>query len=982
MVPLMSNRALVLSLAALVACGGSSANQPPPPQPAPATTTAAVPVAAPPAPDAEHSAMPLWSDVKTGKLANGLTYFILPHHKPENRAFLWLAVNAGSVLEDEDQRGLAHFDEHMAFNGTKRFPKNDLVHYLQSIGMRFGADLNAYTSFDETVYQLEVPTDKPEFLDKGFDILRDWAGDATYDPKEVEGERGVVREEWRLGRGANQRIRDKQVKVLFAGSRYGSHNPIGDVDIIDHAARDTLYRFYKDWYRPDLMGVVVVGEVDPAQIETMIKAKFGDLKNPASERARFHAEPVKADGMRVSIETDREAVGISVGVSNLIPVRSRISLADDKRLVAEQLYNAIINERFATLRRKADAPFIGAGAQLGRFFVRDVDAFQRFAQAKPDHVDDALRALFTEALRLERHGITQSELDRARTNLSRQYEEAEAQDSTSSSHEFAGEVVRYFLEQELMIGRKTEREIAEKTLPTITVDQLNQLAASFGGDNNRVITISGPEGKPLPSEADVRRIVAEVAKTEIPAWQDAAPTQKLMDAAPAPGKIVKEKKIDKIGVTEWTLSNGARVVIKPTDFEADQVTLDAWSPGGEAVAKDADYKDIRWALPITQTGGVGQFDSDALTKVLAGKQVRVSPQIHDYSETVSGSASPKDLETMFQLLYLRFTQPRFDAEQIAVFQKNTAQQLTNIGNNPEFQFNKQSTAAEYKNNPRQMFPEPGELDKIDAKKAFEFYKSRFGDATDFTFVLVGAFDVDKLRPLVETYLASLPAKGRKEVEKDIGIRRVSGVVKKEWKIGQAPKAQVQLDFHAPETWSRDKERDIYILGQLLTMRLIDSVREEKSGVYGINASGSFERSPYQQHSFVVRFGCDPKRVDELIKAVYDEIAGVVKDPGDGYLDKVRETFTRTRETDLRTNKFWAEWLTRAYHYGDDPTIVLDLDAVRARITAKNVSAAAKRFLDSKSVYQGVLLPADSPAATPAAAAPAPAAPAPTPAPAH
>jgi zinc protease len=599
---------------------------------------------------------------------------------------------------------------------------------------------------------------------------------------------------------------------------------------------------------------------------------------------------------------------------------------------------------------------LNAGADVGRFFVREVDAFQRFAQAKPDHVEDTLKALFTEVLRLERHGVTQSELDRARTNIARGYEEEEAADSTSNSRSYAEEIVRYFLEHELMIGRKAERAIAEQTLPTITVADLNKLAANFGAAENRVITISGPEGKPLPSEADVLRIVAEVAKTEIPAWQDAAPTQQLMDTAPKPGKIVKEKKVDKIGVTEWTLSNGARVIVKPTDFEADQVTLEAFSPGGDAMAKDADYKDARWAVQVADAGGVGQFDADTLTKVLAGKQIRVTPQVGDVSEQISGTASAKDLEAMFQLLHLRMTQPRFDPDQVAVWKQNFQQQLTNLANRPEFQFFKLSTAAEWKNNPRKTFPEPGELDKLDAKKAFEFYKSRFGDATDFTFVLVGAFDLDKVRPLVETYLASLPGKGRKEVEKDLGIRRVAGAVKKEWKLGQAPKASVTLEFHGDETWTRDKERDITILGQLLTMRLLDSLREDKSGVYGIGASGGIARSPHQERTFNVRFGCDPQRVDELIKAVYDEIAKVVADPGQDYLDKVRETFTRTRETELRTNRFWAGWLTSAYHYGDDPTIVLDLDLVRARITAKNVSATAKRYLGGGAVYQAVLLP--------------------------
>jgi zinc protease len=955
----MFKRALVLLMVALAGCGGSPAKPPaPPPSTGSATGGDAVTVAerTPPPADPDHAPLPLWSEVKTGKLSNGLTYFILPHHKPENRAFMWLAVNAGSILEDEDQRGLAHFDEHMAFNGTKRFPKNDLVHYLQSIGMRFGADLNAYTNFDQTVYQLEVPTDKPEFLDKGLDILRDWAGDAMYDPGEVEGERGVVREEWRLGRGAGQRIFDKQTQVLFAGSRYAIRKTIGEVDIIDHAKRDTLYRFYKDWYRPDLMAVVVVGEIDPAQLETMIKAKFADLVNPANERARFQAGPIDANGTRVSIVTDHEAVDTEVEVLNLVPVRSRASIADHKRLVAEQVYNTIINERFATLRRKPDAPFIQAGARLGRLFVRDADAFERDASAKPGRVEDTLKALFTEVLRLERHGVTQSELDRARAVVAREYEEGEAADATSSSRDYAGEIVRYFLEHELMIGRKAEREIADKALPTITIDDLNKLAASFGVEQNRVIAISGPEGKPLPSEADVRRIVADVAKTDIPAWEDAPPSQKLMDTPPTPGKIVKEKKIDKVDVTEWTLSNGARVVIKPTDFEADSVSLNGWSPGGEALVKDADYANARWAVPVAVNGGAGTFDADTLTKALASKQVRVSMGIDESAETVSGTASAKDVETMLQLVYLRMAQPRFDDQQIGVWKTAIQQQLGDLTRNPEFQFQKLETAAEFNNNPRRRIPEAADLDSLDAKKAFDFYKSRFGDATDFTFVIVGKFDPAALRPLVETYLASLPAKGRKEVEKDAGIRRVAGAVKKQWKIGEAPKASVILDFHADDTWTRDKDRDMYILGQLLTMRLTDSLREAKSGVYGIGASGRVIRSPHQERTFTVRFGCDPARVDELIKAVYDEIALTVKDPDQSYLDKVRETFSRSRETDLRTNSFWAGWLTTAYRYGDDPAIVLDLDAVRSRITAANVSASAKRYLDAKSVYQAVLVP--------------------------
>ena len=953
-------RLLILALATLVACGGSK------PKTTGTTATgggggngagsATTPVATGTGDDA---VLPLWPKVKQGVLPNGLTYYILPHKKPENRAFLWLAVNAGSILEDDDQKGLAHFDEHMAFNGTKNFPKAALVNYLEKIGMRFGADLNAYTSFDETVFQLEVPTDKPEFVGKGLDILRDWAGNVSYEPTEVEKERGVVLEEWRLGRGAFERLQKKQSKVIYKGSRYADRNPIGEPDIIKKAPRDALYRFYKDWYRPDLMAVIAVGDIDPAAIEKEITARFGDLKRADKPRPRIHGEVPKADGTRVSIETDKELPFSIVSVSNLFPHRSESTLKDFRRIVAEQLYGQIINERLASISRRPDAPF--AGAQVGvQSDTREIDQFARQAQAKGGKEEDTLRALFTEVLRVEKHGFTQSELDRARTNIARVYEQNADAEATSDSSDYTAEITRNFFEHEFMIGRAAERDFTLKDLPLITVQELNDLAKSFGGAENRAIALAGPEGKPLPTEKRVLEIIAEVEKTKIDPWEDKAVNTALIASGkqPKPGKVTKEKTLDSIGTTEWTLSNGATVVLKPTDFEADAIALSGDSPGGLAVATAKQFPNARFADDVAGIGGVGELDEETLQKALAGKRVSVSASIGETTESVDGNASARDTETMFQLVYLRMTAPRKDAEAFGVWKSTSSEQLTNRLRVPEVQFALQSQDVLFKGNARRKPPTAEDVNKVDQDQALAFYKDRFGDATDFTFTIVGQFDLAKIKPLVETYLASLPAKGRKEKEKDLSIRRVTGVVKKTWNIGSEPKAHVSVAFHGDEAWTRDKERDMFILSSVMSIRLREILREDMGGVYGVGAGGGLARSPHQERTFSLQFGCAPDAVDKLLKAAFDEFTKIGKDGiGADYLDKVKQTFLRERETSMKTNGFWIDWLSASYRFQEDPTIILDPSKVLARMTSDNVKAAAKHYIDFKQYYQAVLMPA-------------------------
>lgn len=947
-------RLLSVCVVVAFACGGTAskpnpiASSPHAGSP-PANSTSAPPAVAPD--------LPLWSAVRKGTLANGLTYYVMKHAKPEKRVQMWLAVNAGSVDEDDDQRGLAHYTEHMAFNGTKRFPKDALVNYLQSIGMQFGADVNAYTSWQQTVYQIEVPSEKPIFLAKGFDILRDWAGDITFDPEEVKKESGVVLEEWRLGRGAGTRLYEKHAKVVLKDTRYADRIPIGRPEIIKTANRDALVRFYKDWYRPDNMAVIIVGEIDPAQIEAAIAARFGDLSNPASERRRAPGGVPPASGTRVSIEIDAELPTPSVDIFNLVPHRSDSTEPDFQRLLVEQMYTTMINDRLSQLRRKPETPFLGAATAI-ESEVREVDSFSRSAQVKSGHVEEALRALYAEALRAERHGFSQAELDRARMIVARRAEEAADRQATADSRVFAAEITRNYFAKELMIGATAERELTQKYLPLITIDQLNALVKSFGGADNRVVAISLGAAIPGLDETRAKKILAEVDRSDIPAWVEKPLPSALMAKPPAPGKIVGERKRNAIGVTEWTLSNGARVVVKPTDFERDSVLVSATSPGGTALAKDADFIHARFATAVAGLGGVADIDADTLSKILAGKQVSVAPSITETTEGLSASASPRDLETMFQLLYLQLTAPRKDPEQFAIWQANAAEQVTNQMRSPEYQYFRNATQALYRNSPRRNLPESDDFAKVDLDKALGFYNSRFGDVSDFTFVIVGEVDLVKLRSLVENYVASLPGKRRKEREIDLGIRKLPGAVRSQWQLGTEPKALVQIQYHAADAWSRDKERDMYVASQALSNALRETLREDKSGVYGVSAGGALVRSPRQERTFTVRFGCDPARVDEMLDAVTSVADHMAKHGiDDEHIDRLKQTYLRTRETELHTNRFWLDRLTTAYRYRDDPNDIPDTAKTLARITNANLKAAVAHFLDRKQVFSAIRLPA-------------------------
>ena len=896
--------------------------------------------------------------VRTGTLPNGVRYYVRHNAKPEQRAELRLVVNAGSILEDNDQRGLAHFLEHMAFNGTRNFAKNDIVKYLESIGVRFGADLNAYTSFDETVYILPVPTDSAGILEKSFRFLGDVATGITFDPREVVAERGVVLSEWRTGLGAGERVRTKQFPVLFKGSLYADRLPIGLPTVLETATAEPIRRFWRDWYRPDLMAVIAVGDADPARLETLIRSTFGPIPKRTAERARKLAAVPTHDSTLVTIATDKELTSSAVGVLWKKPPTSVKNVGDLRRSMLERLYGSMLNQRFGEITLRPDAPIVGAGAGGGNF-VRSLDYYSLDANAKEGRLLDALAVLLTETERVQRHGFLQSELDRSRTNVLRGYERAYTERDKTLSSAFVGEYVDNFLSGDGFPGIAFEYEAAKRLLPTITLPEVNAFGKQQHGEANRVITVTTPEkvGLAVPTEAELRGVFRTVVTSTIAPYTETVAEGALVKTAPAPGRIVAEKKYDAIGVTEWTLSNGAHVYVKPTDFNADQIVMSAWSPGGASLLADSDVFRGAFATAAVERGGVGDYSIIDLNKKLTGKVASVNTVISELSEGLAGRASPKDLETLMQLTYLRMTAPRRDTSAFQALVQQFESFLKNKDANPAAVFSDTIQMTLANGSPRVRPMSVAVLKEFDLARMEAIYRDRFSDAGDFSFLFVGNVDLAVLRPLAEQWLASLPATGRKETFRDVSPTLFSGQIDKAVKKGEAPKSQTALIIAGSAPWSREQAYLLSSVGEVLEMRLLDRLREALGGTYSVSASTSFSRKPKQQWQVVVEYGSAPDKADTLYNAVLQQLDSLRRvPPSAAEVERVREQQRRELEVARKQNGWWAGVLRARLENGDDVTDVFSDDKLIAGLTAEKLAAAAKVYLDEKNRARFVLLP--------------------------
>ena len=897
-------------------------------------------------------------EVVTGVLDNGLRYFVHENGSPENRALLRLVVNVGSIVEDEDQLGLAHFVEHMAFNGTRNFDKSALVDYLESIGMAFGPHLNAYTSFDETVYLLQVPMDDPEALSNAFQILQDWAGGQLFDPEEVDKERGVVVEEWRGSRGAQARVQDQQLPVVFEGSLYAERLPIGTPEVLETAPPETLRRFYDDWYRPSLMAVVAVGDFDAAQIEGMIKEYFSGLQEPENPRPRTMAEVPIDHPARVAIATDPEMPQSQVGVLYKQLPQSMNTVADFRRELVKDLYSGMLNARLNELRLQPDPPFVFAGTGRGGF-VRSVEAYQLVAFVTEDGIERGLDALLTEAERVARHGFAATELERQKVDVVRSYERQVAAKETRESAALAARYIRVFLEGRAYPGIETQAALVAALLPGVTLDETNALASEGITEQGRVVVVSGPEkeGLETPSEEALAGLFATVAGKDVAPYEDAAVDAPLLPEAPAGSAVASEEMVEEVGVAVWTLENGVRVVLKPTDFKDDEIRFAATSPGGTSLAADEIYESADVAAGIVGDGGVGEFDLAALQKKLAGTVVEVSPSITALSEGFRGSASPKDIETALQLVYLYFTAPRRDEGALGSYKALMEGFFANASSNPDMVFSDTVATTMTQDHPRAGgLPDPEEIDKIDLDEAFEFYQERFADAGDFTFYFAGAFDLDAMRPLVEQYLGALPNLGREESWRDVGIDPPTGMIEKVVRMGVEPQSRTEIIFAGDGEYSLREDAAIGALADVLDIRLRELLREDLGGTYGVRVSSRLTYRPDEEYSVSISFGSAPERAEELAAVVFEEIERIkTEDPDAETVAKVRETQRRFKETNLRENDYWIDQMRSFDRQGRDYAEIASYDLIEGWSDA-DVRAAAQRYLRLDQYAKFVLLP--------------------------
>jgi zinc protease len=908
--------------------------------------------------------MPVDPEVLIGGLPNGLRFYIRPNPRPARQAELRLVVKAGSVLEDDDQRGLAHFVEHMQFQGSRHFPGQTIDNFLGSIGLSIGSDANAVTSFDDTQYSLKVPTDRPGILDTALTVLEDWAGGATFDAAAIDRQRAIVLAEWRRNLGADERISDKQRHVQLEGSRYANRSPIGDPTVIQNAQREQLVRFYRDWYRPNLMAVIVVGDVDKNLVAGMISRHFSSLDNPVPERPRPIFDVPEQPGTRYAVLTDKESTNTAVSLSNLRPARNQGSVGGYRDIIKDQLFSQMLGDRLDEIAQGDRPPFLRAAAGRGLFpapKTRDEATLQ--ALVPNDGVARGLDALVMELKRVATFGFTATELDRAKqANLAGSERAAEESPDRESSSR-ADEYTRNFLQREALPTIWQELAFHRRFLPEITLNDMNALAADWFPEANRLVVAMTPEvaGRVPPSESALKAAVEAASARTVTAYVDAGAGMTLMERPPANGSIVKTTL--KGNVTEWTLSNGATVALLPTTLKADQILFRATAPGGTSLASDADFFAARTADDVIPAGGVGTFSEVVVDKLMTGKSLAVQPFITEIREGMGGGSAPRDLEAMFQLIHLRFTAPRADPTVFAAMKARALGMLADRSASPDVLFNQTLASALSGNHPRRQPETEATVAKWNLDTSLAFYKARFADASHFTFIFVGSFTLETIRPLVETYIASLPATRRGETWRDLGVKPPADVVQTTVRKGIAPKSEVAIVFSGPFEFTPSSQLALQTATLLLQSRLSEAIREQLGATYAISADSETNRYPRPEYRVRIDWTCDPAQVESLVKRVLEEVAAV-RDTRltEEQLGRIRDYLQRELDRSSQENDYLLSQIMRRYESGEPLTrdVVSEQAAEIKALTADAVARAATRYLDPARYVRVTLMPDTAP----------------------
>ncbi|TRO66866.1 M16 family metallopeptidase [Christiangramia sabulilitoris] len=906
--------------------------------------------------------IPTDPNVKIGKLENGLTYYIRNNGKPEDKLELRLAIKAGSILETDEQQGLAHFIEHMNFNGTKNFEKNELIDYLQSIGVKFGADLNAYTSFDETVYILPIPSDDPEKLEGGFTVLEDWAHNALLTEEAIDGERGVVMEEYRLGLGPDKRMMQEYLPKLMHNSRYAERLPIGKKEVIEGADYETIRSYYKDWYRPGLMAVIAVGDLDVDIIEQKIKSHFSNLekrKNP-TERKEYGVPNHEETFVAIAKDPDANFSRVQIYYKDLEEAKDVVTIADYRKNLERSMFSSMINNRLQELANSTTPPFTYGFSYYGGTFSPLKNAYQSFAMTGENDQLTALKALVTENERVKRYGFNENEFARAKkeylARLEKQFKDRDKQ----ASNRIVGQYVSNFLQNSPIPGIEWTYQYAKENLDDISLENINGLINDFIHDENRVVVLTGPEKESIEkiTEEQVLAILKDVENSEIEEYAYEDVRENLITDMPAAGSVKEVKTNEDLNVKTLLLSNGAKVVYKKTDFKNDEILFSAYSAGGTSLYSNEEFLSTVYANGGLTEAGIGGLDKNELNKMMSGKIVNVRPGISSYSEGFSGSTTPKDFEIMMQMIHLYFTDLNKDEEAYESFATKQKNFLGNLMSNPNFYFQNEIGKFRNEGNPRYAgFPTPQKFDEMDYDLAYQKYQERFADASDFTFYFVGNLDEEKVKKLSAKYIASLPSKNSKEEFRAPEFReKTDSYREKTVYKGKDPKSLVSIMWNGETEYDEEDDLAFSALGEILTIKLVEELREEEGGVYGVGARGNMSKIPYDSYSFSISFPCGPENVEKLTKSAIAEVQKIKKDgPSQEDLDKVKETFRLQRKEKLKENKFWIAQLEKAERENMDISEIEDYNDMVEELETDDIQKMAEKYLNENYLL-GVLMP--------------------------
>jgi zinc protease len=874
----------------------------------------------------QNPPLPVDPNVRTGKLENGLTYYIRHNGLPENRADFYIAQKVGSMQEEDNQAGLAHFLEHMAFNGTKNFPGKTMLNYLQDNGIKFGTNINAYTSFDETVYYLtNIPTTNTNLMDSALLVLHDWSNAIALEEEELENERGVIREEWRTRGGAQQRLYEQLLPKMYYESKYANRMPIGSIDVINNFKPEEIRAYYHKWYRPDLQGIIVVGDFDVDEMEQKVKNLFSPIKLDENRAERVYYPVPDNKEPIVAIATDPEARSTSIMMfykHDPLPEELKNTQSGYILQYILNVVSSMINQRFDEIVLKPDAPFTSAYAYDGDYFVaKTKDAWTVVAGSAEDKIKDALAAMIRESIRMEKYGFTASEYEIARTNLLKSYEDAYNNRDKQRNSSYSQQYVSAFVDGEPIPGIEFEYQFMNAVAPNIPVEAINQTIKQLIGDENMVIAITGPkkEGLVYPTEEELLAVLASVKAETIEPYAEQVIDEPLVATPPAPGKITKEEKDQALNATVWTLQNGMKVILKNTDFKDDEIIMTATSMGGYSQFAANDPINSKLMNAIMRVGGVGNFSATDLPKVLAGKTASARPGISLITQSFNGASSIKDFETMLQLVYLYFTAPRKDTDAFQSYVQRMETQLKNQEAEPMVAFNDSITYAMYGDNPLSARIKLDDIKKLDYDRIMEMYKQQFSNPGSFVFTFVGNIDEAKVRPVIEQYLASLPGKAVKgdftKVPMDFIAGESTNIFQREM---QNPKASVFDAYSGTIERTLKNQILMSMFDQILDIVYTEKIREEEGGTYGVSTAGAISRYPEGQTVLQISFDTDPEKMAHLNGIIHEVLKDIaVNGPRDADFQKVKEYMNKNYTERLKENSYWLNVLDNRYFYGED-----------------------------------------------------------------